>query len=157
MIRNKSEGKVSAMDIVRADFSNVREWAELSAEMFPSESIQEWERQCADFLDNGHEIGFLCLLDGRAAGYLNMSIRHDYVNGADSSPVAYIEAVYVRSEYRSRGIARRLIEEAEVFARDRGLTQMGSDCLLTNTASERFHKSCGFAETERVICFVKNL
>jgi aminoglycoside 6'-N-acetyltransferase I len=145
------------MDIVRADAAHIQEWAALSTEMFPAESREDWERQCVEFLDKGQEVGFLCRLDGCAVGYLNVSIRRDYVNGTDSSPVAFIEAVYVKPAYRNRGIARRLMAEAERFARDNGLSQIASDCLLDNTDSEQFHKSCGFAEAERVICFVKNI
>lgn len=145
------------MEIVRADAAHVQEWAALCAEMFPAQTFQEWERECVELLDNEREIGFLCRLDNRAVGYLNVSTRRDYVNGTDSSPVAFIEAVYVKPAYRNRGIARRLMAEAERFARDNGLSQIASDCLLDNTDSEQFHKSCGFAEAERVICFVKNI
>lgn len=145
------------MEIIRADAAHAQEWAALSAEMFPSQTLGEWERECAEFLVNGKEIGFLCRQDGQAAGYVNVSIRRDYVNGTDTSPVAFVEAVYVRPQYRNRGIARRLMAEAEAFARANGLSQIASDCLLDNTDSEQFHKSCGFAEAERVICFVKKV
>ena len=90
-------------------------------------------------------------------GYINVSVRNDYVNGTDTSPVAFVEALYILPEHRKQGIGRELIKYAEEFARQRGITQLASDCFVDNSMSENFHKSCGFIEKERIICFVKDV
>src|SRR5947207_3770431 len=43
-------------------------------------------------------------------GFIEGSIRGDYVNGTESSPVGFVEGVYVISAWRRRGIARQLFE-----------------------------------------------
>jgi len=145
------------MSIVKIDQSNLAEWARLHALLFPELSFEESLAECAEWLENKKEVGVLYEKDGEYAGFINLSIRNDYVNGTDTSPVAFVEAIYILPEYRRVGIGRELMEYAEKFARENGITQIASDCFIDNDLSEEFHKSCGFVEKERVICFVKNI
>lgn len=41
--------------------------------------------------------------------------------------------------------------------RARGCGELGSDSLLDNADSLRFHAAAGFSEVERVACFIKKL
>ena len=145
------------MNIFKADNSNFDDWIDLSLLLFPEHTRDEMIKFYSEILTSKKEIGFLYKKDYRFVGYINISIRSDYVNGTDESPVAFVEAIFVLPEYRKQNIARKLIEHAEDFARQKGLKQLASDCLLENEASAAFHKSCGFTETERVIYFVKNV
>lgn len=130
---------------------------ELSVRMFPDSTYEEMYVECEELLKNKKEMGYLYLRNNKIVAFMNISIRNDYVNGTDTSPVVYIEALYVLPECRRQGIAGELIKRAEEIAKNSGITQLASDCLLENTISEQFHKSCGFSEAERVICFVKNV
>lgn len=94
---------------------------------------------------------------GESAGFCEVSIRHDYVNGTSATPVAFLEGVYVASEFRRKGIATRLVDAAAAWARARGITELASDAPLENEISHAFHRSLGFRETERVVYFVKSL
>ncbi len=50
------------------------------------------------------------MADGVAIGFADASIRHDYVNGCDSSPVAFpLERYFVLPSFRQRGVAKQLI------------------------------------------------
>lgn len=145
------------MGIIYTDISNLKEWVELSVKLFPDHTFDEMFKVYDEFLTTKKEVGFLYQQNSKFAGFMNVSIRNDYVNGTDTSPVVFVEAIYVLPEYRGQGIAREFITCAEKFAKEKGIKQLASDCLLENTASELFHKSCGFEEAERVICFVKNV
>jgi aminoglycoside 6'-N-acetyltransferase I len=145
------------MEIVQADSSHLGVWAELASRLFDGHAAGELEAEFAEFLETGKETGFLCLENGQAVGFMNVSVRQDYVNGTDGSPVAFLEAIYVLPEWRRRGVARQLVARAEQFARDKGLAQLASDCLEDNTLSQTFHQNSGFRETERVIYFVKDI
>lgn len=145
------------MKIVQADPSTLGEWVRLASRLFTGHAVGELEEEYAEFLATGKEVGFLCLKDGQAVGFMNVSVRQDYVNGTDGSPVAFLEAIYVLPEFRRRGVARQLIARAEEFARDKGLAQLASDCLEDNTLSQAFHQNSGFREMERVIYFVKDI
>ena len=145
------------MGIVQADISNLREWTNLAIMLFPDSSFEEELALHQKILASEHELGLLYQKDGQYVGFMHLSIRSDYVNGTDTSPVAFVEALYVLPDYRQQSIGKELITYAEQYARERGITQLASDCYIDNHASEGFHKSCGFVEKERVICFVKEI
>lgn len=90
-------------------------------------------------------------------GFAHVSLRVDYVEGTHSSPVGFLEGIYVIPEYRNRGIARELITACEQFAKENGCTEFASDCELTNTDSILMHKKLGFEETNRIVCFKKKI
>lgn len=90
-------------------------------------------------------------------GFAHVSLRVDYVEGTHSSPVGFLEGIYVLPEYRNRGIARALITACEQFAKENGCTEFASDCELTNEDSILMHQKLGFEETNRIVCFNKNL
>jgi len=90
-------------------------------------------------------------------GFIEGSIRSDYVNGTETSPVGFVEGVYVVPEWRRRGIARQLFEAIADWARARGCRELASDALIDNDISQRAHRSLGFRETERVVYFTRRL
>ncbi len=103
-------------------------------------------------------IAFLAhLQDRQAIGFTEATLRRDYVNGCETSPVAFLEGIYVSPEFRRGGVARSLIEAVEQWARQQGCTEFASDTDFTNRESQALHLSLGFAETERVIFFRKLL
>ena len=67
------------------------------------------------------------------------------------------EGIYVREDFRRRGVARELLAACEQWARKQGCREFASDCDLTNRESERFHRALGFGEAGRISCFVKKL
>jgi aminoglycoside 6'-N-acetyltransferase I len=44
--------------------------------------------------------------DGRAAGFVEATLRTDYVNGCETSPVVFLEGIYVEPWARRQGVAR---------------------------------------------------
>lgn len=94
---------------------------------------------------------------GAAMGFAEAAIRHDYVNGCDTSPVLFLEGIYVAPGHRRQGVARALAEQAGRWGRAFGCTEFASDALLDNDASHAFHAAIGFEETERVVYFRRPL
>jgi aminoglycoside 6'-N-acetyltransferase I len=93
----------------------------------------------------------------RPVGFIEGSIRGDYVNGTESSPVGFVEGVFVVPAWRRRGVARQLFAAIADWARARGCLELASDALIDNEASQRAHRALGFRETERVVYFTKEL
>jgi aminoglycoside 6'-N-acetyltransferase I len=93
----------------------------------------------------------------RPVGFIEGSIRGDYVNGTESSPVGFVEGVFVVPAWRRRGVARQLFAAIADWARARGCLELASDALIENEASQRAHRALGFRETERVVYFTKEL
>ena len=79
------------------------------------------------------------------------------VNGCTTSPVAFLEGLYVLPEYRRRGVARRLCAAVEAWATALGCAELASDTWLDSIDSQRMHAALHFAETERVVYFSKPL
>ena len=48
--------------------------------------------------------------DGMPLGLAEVALRTDYVNGTDSSPVAFLEGLYVVPAVRRQGVARGLLQ-----------------------------------------------
>ncbi len=90
-------------------------------------------------------------------GFAQCQLRHDYVEGTDSSPVGYLEGIFVKEAYRHKGYARELLRECEKWAAEQGCGAFASDCELGNEESLAFHLAAGFAEANRIICFTKEL
>ena len=97
--------------------------------------------------------------DGSAPviGFVEAALRHDYVNGCDTSPVAFVEGLFVAPAHRRRGVARALVAAVRDWARAAGVTELASDADLGNTASHALHAALGFIETERVVFFRQRL
>ena len=95
--------------------------------------------------------------NGRHVGFLDAELRSDYVEGTESSPVWYVEGIYVVPDARGNGIGTALIRHLEDLARSQGYTEIASDCELTDTDSEAFHKAIGFKEALRTINLVRRL
>ena len=117
-----------------------------------------YPRSLTNILYSPREAGFLVKDDnGKAIGFMNLSLRYDYVPGATQSPVAYVEGIYVEDEYRKQGIGTKLIQFAQQWAIERECMELASDALLDNTASYDFHTKVGFQEVERVVTFIKQV
>lgn len=135
------------------------DWLRLRQALWPHCSGAEHEAEMARFLAEPQKYAqFIAYTDdGQAVGFAEASIRSDYVNGAESSPVAFLEGLYVVQEHRSHGVARRLVETVAAWARSRECIELASDVLLDNEVSHAVHKALGFEETERVVFYRKAL
>lgn len=95
--------------------------------------------------------------DDNPLGFLEASIRTDYVNGTVSTPVAFLEGIFVEPAARRQGVARALITAVVEWATANGCSELASDAAIQNRVSHRVHKSLGFQETERVVYFKRSL
>jgi aminoglycoside 6'-N-acetyltransferase I len=94
--------------------------------------------------------------DGKWIGFIEVGTR-DVAEGCDTSPVAYIEALWVDASARRRGIARRLVEAVIDWCGERGYLELASDVELENVVSQWAHERLGFEETERLVTYRMDL
>jgi len=81
-------------------------------------------------------------------GFLNTTIRVDYVEGSDSDRTGYIEGIFVKEAYRKQNVGKELLEEAFGYFKTKKITEVGSDAQVDNALSDSFHKKVGFKEVE---------
>ena len=129
-------------------------WAEMCVALWPGDSFDDWIQEGRD---KDYENEFVYIINDEAVAFLNVSLRSDYVEGTGSSPVGYLEAIYVKPGFRKQGIARQLVEFAKKWAVEKGCTEFASDCELTNDESRRFHSKIGFEEANTIVCFTMDL
>lgn len=141
----------------KAAVEDAKSAADLAIQMWSSHTIEELAEEFSAFINTDSCVVFLALLDGEAIGFAQCGLRHDYVEGTDTSPVGYLEGIYVKEECRKRGIARELLLVCQEWARGQGCTEFASDCELVNEDSLKFHLEMGFEEANRIICFSKRL
>lgn len=145
------------MEIRRADLSDVRHAARLAQMLWPHHTLAEMEEEMEELLSANHDAVFLAWEGGTAVGFAHSSLRRDYVEGSSYSPTGYLEGIFVVEEHRGQGVAAALLSACEQWAREQGCREFASDCELSNSESLIFHLKKGFAESNRIICFLKEL
>lgn len=147
------------MTIAAATQADSADWAALRQALWPNGGLAAHAADIAALLAApGDTINLIARLpDGRAVGLAEAGLRHDYVNGCKTSPVAFLEGIYVAADHRRRGIAGQLVAAIEDWARAQGCTEFASDTALDNLASQQMHGALGFGETQRVVYFRKVL
>ena len=131
--------------------------AKLAIQMWENHTLEGLAEDMAVIIANPESAVFLLYDDENAVGFAQCQLRHDYVEGTESSPVGYLEGIFVEETYRNRGCAKELLKQCEAWAKSMGCTEFASDCELDNTGSLAFHLKMGFEEANRVICFTKRL
>ena len=136
--------------IVRpATEADVPAWAAMRQRLWPDCEPGELEREPPP-------LGLVAEAEGRLVGFAEASVR-GFAEGAPPGPAAYLEGIWVEPEHRRLGVATALLAAVERWARAQGLVHLGSDALLDNAASHRWHAAAGFGEVERLVVFGKPL
>jgi aminoglycoside 6'-N-acetyltransferase I len=113
------------------------------------------ESEVAEILSSPRWRVLVARLDnGAIAGFVEAGFR-DFAEGAESSPVGYLEGLYVLAEYRRHGIGKALVCAGEQWLWSQGCTEIASDAQIDNAISIELHKRLGYAEVERQVCFLK--
>ncbi len=147
------------MRIERCTNRTLAAWVALRHSLWPDSGEGELRAEAETFLRRRRRaVAFLVrTADGDVVGFAEATLRTDYVNGCKSSPVAFLEGLYVRPDCRRRGAARLLCHAVEDWAMGLGRTELASDTWLDNIGSQRVHAAFRFEETERVVYFRKPL
>ena len=137
--------------------ADIEELVDLALELWPDHSREEMAEELAPLLVAENAAVFGWRDGGRWEAFAQCQLRRDYVEGCETSPVGYLEGIYVREPLRGKGVARALLGQCQAWAREKGCREFASDCELSNEDSLRFHLATGFEEAGRIICFVKRL
>ena len=137
--------------------SDVDGLVDLALALWLGHSRVELATEFAALLDAGDAAVFGWQEEGRWEAFAQCQLRRDYVEGCETSPVGYLEGIFVREPFRGRGVARALLTECQAWAKEQGCREFASDCELSNEDSLRFHLATGFEEAGRIICFTKRL
>jgi aminoglycoside 6'-N-acetyltransferase I len=145
------------LNIVEATAKDLWAVTRLALLLWPDIEAQQLYEEMHGFLTDPENALFVAKEDGAVAGFAHCALRHDYVEGTDSSPVGYLEGIFVEEVHRGQHVAKMLVEACERFSKEKGCAEFASDCELHNQKSIAFHRGVGFVEANRLVCFVKKL
>lgn len=143
--------------IRQAEYSDLSTVAVLALQLWPDNTFDDLLEEFSTLLSDSSCAVFLFIANDTPVAFAQCQLRNDYVEGCDSSPVGYLEGIFVSPEYRKQGVARMLLNKCETWAHDHGCTEFASDCELDNDSSLLFHLKAGFIESNRIICFSKKI
>lgn len=143
----------SVVTIVTASLADADDVARLRTALWPTSDADE----VGPLLRGSDRHVLVARREGAAVGFAEVALRQDYVNGCDTSPVGFLEGIYVVPDARRQGVARLLVEAAQQWARSVGCSEFASDTGLDNALSQAMHMALGFTETQRVVFYRKRL
>lgn len=142
--------------IIKASTENIKDMTELASVLW-HEDYAVLETEVTKNINDEDCAYYMKVLDGSPVGFAECRLRHGYVEGTDSSPVGYLEGIFVLAAYRYQSIGSELINVCEKWAKGKGCTEFASDCEIDNPGSLKFHLETGFEEMNRIICLRKDL
>ena len=133
-------------------------WVRLRQCLWPDETLDDHRSYARSLLERPSAASYLACESRRNSRCLRRGdLRRDYVNGCNTSPVGFLEGLYVEPRYRKRGLARLLCSSVEDWAKGMGCTEFASDVLLQNEVGQRVHEAVGFNATDRVVFYLKQI
>lgn len=141
----------------QAEITDLTVLSQLAIHMWQDSTVSEIEEDFKQVINNDNAIVFIKFSDEKPIGFAQCQLRTDYVEGTETSPVGYLEGIFILEEYRHKGYAKELLNACEKWAKGKNCLEFASDCELGNHSSYKFHMAVGFTEANRVICFKKSL
>jgi GNAT superfamily N-acetyltransferase len=92
-------------------------------------------------MEEGARTVLACAPDGRRLGYVHMRPGTD---GVTNEPCGYVSLLALISEAEGQGIAHRLMQETEAWARGRGYRLLSLDVFAHNRHAVEFYHRRGF-------------
>ena len=133
------------------------DWVTLSLALFTEYTREEMEKRLKrrTQLNTSHTL--VAKTNGLPVGFVTVSIRKDHVEGTTTTPVGYLESIYITPEFRNRGLAKALYDKAESWCGLQGCTEMGSDTWHWNKEAQEFHRRLGFLDVHTLAHFRKSI
>lgn len=146
---------MSPVEIIQGDSVTAAAWSRMRHDLWPHLTVDAHADEIADLLlEPDRFIAFIAReAGGEAVAFAEASLRQDYVNGCETTPVAFLEGIFVKPGHRRRGVAARLVEGVCAWARTGGVSELASDADIANSGSIAMHGALGFSETQRVVYF----
>lgn len=137
--------------------------ARMREALWPNSSAEEHAREVDAILAGKAPVTMPLIIlvaeanDRTLVGFLEVDLR-SHADGCNPlRPVGYIEGWYVAKDHRHQGIGRKLLAEAEDWARGHGCVEMASDTWIDNEVSQSVHQALGYEVVDRCVHYRKTL
>ena len=134
--------------IYRTDFTA---WEQMRKAIYSSVDDKLNRQEMENIFDSDEwSCQFIEEESGQKIGLVEVSARN-IVDGCLSSPVAYLEGLYLKPKYRNQGIGKQVVQMIMRWCSENGFTELATDTELRNEKAQHFYMSLGFKETDRVV------
>src|SRR5690625_6455290 len=99
--------------IKEATLREAKETANLALLLWAGHKFEEFIQEIEHLISQPDSEIFLAYHGNEAIGFAQCQLRYDYVEGISSSPVGYLEGLFVKEEFRKQGFARKLVNRSE--------------------------------------------
>jgi GNAT superfamily N-acetyltransferase len=125
--------------------------AELVEELGYSRTVAEVGEWCESVMSRGDQVVFVAEVGGEVVGWVEVSVERRL----QSAPFALIGGLVVRDGKRGGGVGRLLCEEAERWAKERGLAKVRVTSRSTREKAHRFYLRDGYEAVKTSVVFEK--
>lgn len=84
--------------IKQANREDVQTASNLALQLWPNHTLDEFNEEMAQLINAENATIFLAYVDDEAVGFAQCQLRTDYVEGTHSSPVGYLEGLFVKEQ-----------------------------------------------------------
>ncbi len=133
--------------------SDAKRIASLSVQLEHSMSESEAKERLAVILKNKTQALFVAQDKSEVLGYVSVSANYELLNGVQ----ARLGGLVVDSVNRGKGIGKRLMKEAEQWAKSKGSKTMKLNSNVTRVDAHRFYEKIGYLKTKEQAAFSKKL
>lgn len=141
----------------RANKADSTVLAELALHMWNDNTLSGLRGEFEKLTEEDDSVCFIKYIGDKPIGFAQCQLRRDYVEGTETSPIGYLEGIFILEEFRRHGYAKELLQSCEEWSKEKRCSEFASDCELENDDSLKFHLAVGFEEANRIICFKKNI
>ncbi|MCH2236242.1 MAG: GNAT family N-acetyltransferase [Crocinitomicaceae bacterium] len=133
------------------------DWYALMKKLFADYPTKDIKKALKRLERDGRYKVYLVEVKNQIIGTATFSIKSDYVEGASQSPTGYLNAIYVKKDFRKQNVAKKLVEKGEKWLLKKGCIEMGSDTWLWNKEAQKFHKNMGFKKKDVLVHYIKKI
>jgi len=87
---------------------------------------------------------------GKVIGMVELSLRN-IVDGCSSSPVPYLEGLYLEEAERGKGLGAQILQMLIDWCKGQGYTEFATDAEIVNQRAQMFYENAGFEVIDRVV------
>jgi len=129
------------------------EWRNMRKALYLSNDDEFLDQEMEAIIKTG-KCSCFCIKNenSETIGLVELSERN-IVDGCLTSPVAYLEGLYLKPKYRGKGLGRTVIKQIMSLCRESGFTELATDTNYDNFRARAFYKAIGFEELEQVVGF----
>ena len=141
------------VSIRRARAADADRVAELTAQLGYDVDPSTLKGRLSRILSLANQRFLIAEMDGRTVGWLHAAIW-EYV---ETQPFVVIAGLVVDKAYRRQGIGRLLVEQAEAWTREQGLSVVRLWSSAGRTEAHRFYERLGYTNIKSQYSFAKSV